>query len=458
MSSAADISLLIDRVRTEGAESLGPLLQKYANYLRLLATTHIDAKLRARVSPSDIVQETNVDAHRSFATFRGNSEGEFVAWLRTILVHNIARLVERHVLTEKRDVRREVSLQRIGRSLERSTLRLQNLLASREPSPSSHLLERERAVLLADQLAELPEHYRQVILFRNLEGLPFATVARRMDKSEGAVRMMWLRGRCAQGTHVGRVAAMNESPVLAADEQVPLWHGLSEEQQVRLTEILEHCMAALEAGQSIDDAAVAAAHPDLAAPLREHLASVRFLCQASVACRQDITQCPVDTAEPRHIGGYRLLSEIGRGGMGVVYEAYDPSLCRRVALKVLPFASLLDARHVARFRNEAQAAGQLHHPHIVPVYAVGCDRGVHFFAMQLVEGQPLDVAIDELRTRSQQRLTSDLGTTVEASLWTDDSTSPWRSFTTSGYQRDPDYLRTIAGLSGQCGRCARTRA
>ncbi len=193
MSSSADISSLIARARSEGPASLGPLLEKYANYLRLLAITHIDAKLRARVSPSDIVQETNVDAHRSFAAFRGHSEGEFVAWLRTILVHNIARLVERHVLAEKRDVRREISLQRIGRSLERSTIRLHQLLASREPSPSSQLLERERAVLLADHLAALPEHYRQVIVLRNLEGLPFATVARRMDRSEGAVRMMWLR-------------------------------------------------------------------------------------------------------------------------------------------------------------------------------------------------------------------------------------------------------------------------
>ncbi len=231
-------------------------------------------------------------------------------------------------------------------------------------------------------------------------------------------------------------------------DEVSVWRGLSATQQVRLTEILERCMAAVEAGQPLAEEAVVAEHPDLAEPLREYLASVHFLCQASFACRQDVTQSPVEANAVRMIGGYRILSEIGRGGMGVVYEAYDPSLCRRVALKVLPFASLLDDRQIARFRNEAQAAGQLHHPHIVPVFAVGCDRGVHFFAMQLVEGQPLDVAIDDLRSRANSQLANGQGTTVDAPA-DHVSTSPWRSFTTSGGQRNPAYLRTIAGLTAQ---------
>ena len=97
-----------------------------------------------------------------------------------------------------------------------------------------------------------------------------------------------------------------------------------------------------------------------------------------------------DTVAPLgQLGEFRLLSEIGRGGMGVVYEAEQLSLQRRVALKVLPFASAIDPRQVQRFKNEALAAALLHHPNIVPIYAVGCERGVHFFAMQLIEGQSL---------------------------------------------------------------------
>ena len=89
------------------------------------------------------------------------------------------------------------------------------------------------------------------------------------------------------------------------------------------------------------------------------------------------------------LGDFRILREIGRGGMGVVYEAEQLSLGRRVALKVLPFAAALDARQLQRFQLEAQAAACLHHTNIVPVHAVGCERGVHFYAMQFIEGRSL---------------------------------------------------------------------
>ncbi len=78
----------------------------------------------------------------------------------------------------------------------------------------------------------------------------------------------------------------------------------------------------------------------------------------------------------RTLGDFRLVREIGRGGMGVVYEAEQISLGRTVALKVLPFAAMLDERQLTRFRNEARAAAALHHTNIVPVFSVGCERGV----------------------------------------------------------------------------------
>jgi len=75
--------------------------------------------------------------------------------------------------------------------------------------------------------------------------------------------------------------------------------------------------------------------------------------------------------------------------MGIVYEAEQISLSRRVALKVLPFAATMDPRHLHRFQNEARAAANLEHPHIVPVYGVGCERGVHYYAMKFIDGQSL---------------------------------------------------------------------
>jgi len=104
-----------------------------------------------------------------------------------------------------------------------------------------------------------------------------------------------------------------------------------------------------------------------------------------------------DAAEMGALGDFRIEREIGRGGMGVVYEAEQMSLGRRVALKVLPFAGAMDPRQLQRFQNEARAAAGLHHTNIVPVYAVGCERGVHFYAMQLIEGQNLAALIEELR-------------------------------------------------------------
>src|SRR5947209_18996070 len=83
--------------------------------------------------------------------------------------------------------------------------------------------------------------------------------------------------------------------------------------------------------------------------------------------------------------------------MGVVYEAEQVSLSRRVALKVLPLAATMDPRQLARFRHEARAAALLHHPHVVPVHGVGCERGVHYYAMQLIEGRSLAAVIDRLR-------------------------------------------------------------
>src|SRR5260370_6882789 len=89
--------------------------------------------------------------------------------------------------------------------------------------------------------------------------------------------------------------------------------------------------------------------------------------------------------------------------MGVVYEAVQISSGRRVALKVLPFAAALDAKQLQRFKNEAQAAAHLHHPHVVPVFGVGCERGVHYYAMQLIDGQSLAAMIEGLRPASRER-------------------------------------------------------
>ncbi len=169
--------------------------------------------------------------------------------------------------------------------------------------------------------------------------------------------------------------------------------------------ILEGYLEELERGGGVLPDELLARHPDLEEPLRACLAGLAFLHEAALGLRAPAERVsggpplgpPAGAAEIGRLGDFRLLREVGRGGMGVVYEAEQVSLGRRVALKVLPFAAALDARSRQRFHNEAQTAGQLHHPNIVPVYAVGAERGVHYYAMQYVEGQALAGVIDGLR-------------------------------------------------------------
>lgn len=159
-------------------------------------------------------------------------------------------------------------------------------------------------------------------------------------------------------------------------------------------------LAALEAGRKPDRKTYEQRHPELAAAISECLAGVELAHAAGEAMRPHETLLPeAPPTEP--LGDFRIIREVGRGGMGIVYEAVQLSLGRRVALKVLPFAAGLDAKQLARFRTESHAAAQLHHSNIVPVYAVGCERGTHFYAMQLIEGKSLADLIGELRGDSE---------------------------------------------------------
>jgi serine/threonine protein kinase len=169
-------------------------------------------------------------------------------------------------------------------------------------------------------------------------------------------------------------------------------------------QVLEAYLASLERGAPPRPEELLSQHPDLAAPLRDYLASLEFLHRAALSLH---SRDSVSKADPEHqatelgqLGDYRLVREIGRGGMGVVYQAEQLSLSRQVALKVLPLAAALDSKHLQRFKNEAQAAAHLHHPHIVPVFGVGCERGVHFYAMQYIEGLTLAAMITELRQQA----------------------------------------------------------
>jgi serine/threonine protein kinase len=174
--------------------------------------------------------------------------------------------------------------------------------------------------------------------------------------------------------------------------------GSPEDEALEVRAVREY-LALVAAGHKPDRRAFAAGYPQIAEALAECLGGLDFV-QAAIPELSRLDSALGDgdlAAKGGTMGDFRIVREIGRGGMGVVYEAEQISLRRRVALKVLPFAATMDARHLQRFHNEAQAAGCLHHTNIVPVYFVGCERGVHFYAMQFIDGQPLSEIIHQLR-------------------------------------------------------------
>lgn len=176
-----------------------------------------------------------------------------------------------------------------------------------------------------------------------------------------------------------------------------------------LDELVDDITKKMHAGQAVDLETYVAQHPEHGDRLRQILPAMQLLAQLSLsqdAASSGAVESAVEGLFPRILGDFRILSEIGRGGMGVVYEAEQISLCRRVALKVLPFVAVLDPRQSQRFRNEALAAACLDHPHIVNVIGTGCERGVHFYAMRYIDGQTLAEVIHELALAKSSRLTS----------------------------------------------------
>ncbi|MEM6690200.1 MAG: serine/threonine-protein kinase [Planctomycetota bacterium] len=164
----------------------------------------------------------------------------------------------------------------------------------------------------------------------------------------------------------------------------------------RLVDAVKEFMRLIEAGEAPSKEAFLEQHPEIADELGPSLEGLALLHGDATPSEKNtfVAAHAEFTSEP--IGDFQIVGEVGRGGMGVVHEAIQLSLGRRVALKVLPFASGLDEIRLQRFRNEAHAAAALHHTNIVPVYAVGSDRGVHYYAMQLIDGETVAELIKTL--------------------------------------------------------------
>ena len=186
-----DREKLLTLARTGVDDSaLGRLLEQYRSYLTLLARVQIGRRLQGKVDPADVVQEVFLEAASHFSQFRGETEPEFAAWLRQILVTCLAHLVRRYFGTQARDVRLERMLED---ELDQSSRAIDRGLVAEQSSPSQRASRREQSVLLADALEQLAPDYREVIILRHLEGLTFPEVAARMGRTVDSVEKLWVR-------------------------------------------------------------------------------------------------------------------------------------------------------------------------------------------------------------------------------------------------------------------------
>jgi RNA polymerase sigma-70 factor, ECF subfamily len=175
-----------------GSGDAGQLLEACRQYLLMIANDVIGPELQAKLGPSDLVQDTFLEAQRHIGAFRGRTRAELRAWLRRILECRLANVRRSYLATEKRAAVREVTLEMIMAKPEATA----GALATSSLSPSSHAVRKEWARLLDEALVRLPENYRQAVAWRHQEQLAWDEIGRRMGCSAGAARKLWSRAIC----------------------------------------------------------------------------------------------------------------------------------------------------------------------------------------------------------------------------------------------------------------------
>lgn len=183
---------LIQRTRAGDRTAENELLEKCRSYVSLIARAQIEGWMRTKFDASDLVQQTLLEAHQGLEHFQGQTEAEWLGWLRGILNHNTLDFARKYQGAAKRDVKREFSIDRTGQRSDQSGPQRWELPDQGE-TPSRILLNREQEILMAEAVAQLPADYQEVIMLRNLQRLSFKDVAERMQRSPGAVQMLWLR-------------------------------------------------------------------------------------------------------------------------------------------------------------------------------------------------------------------------------------------------------------------------
>ncbi|MCA9038816.1 MAG: sigma-70 family RNA polymerase sigma factor [Planctomycetaceae bacterium] len=189
-SSSAPFRSLLDQVRQGDATAQNALLEQYRPYLQMLARNQFETWMQSKNDASDIVQESMIDACRGLKQFQGQTEAEWLAWLKQIVAHNLQDQVRHYKGAAKRDINLERSW---NYSPDGTSGQFERAPGSDEPRPSQILMQSEREQQLAWAISRLSDDYREVIRLRNLQRLSFNEVAEQMNRSRTATQMLWTR-------------------------------------------------------------------------------------------------------------------------------------------------------------------------------------------------------------------------------------------------------------------------
>ena len=181
---------LLEQALQGDLDARGQLMERYRNYLTLLTQMQLGKRFAPRKAPRTWCSRRLSRPCADFDQFRGQTEAELTSWIRRILARTLADSMRRHQAAGAR----HVNLQRhLDDQLDQSSAVLERGFVTRGPSPSEHAMRQERAVILADALAQLPEHYRQVVLLRNIQGKSFPEIAGELGQSLDSVKNQWFR-------------------------------------------------------------------------------------------------------------------------------------------------------------------------------------------------------------------------------------------------------------------------
>jgi len=184
-NEAAKFADLVEQARNGSNEAIGLLVHRWRKYLLLIANQDLEQDLQAKIAPSDIVQQSLIDVQEHVTDFRGSSEAEFQAWVRTILKNNVAAARRKYKSSQQRDLKREVGIH--------DSTGPKPSLVDPQDSPGTSALQNERTKILEVAMKQIPDHYRQVIQLRNFDELTFVEIARRLGGTEDSVRKLWSR-------------------------------------------------------------------------------------------------------------------------------------------------------------------------------------------------------------------------------------------------------------------------